>query len=138
MFKFNIISSFIGMLILFCQTLSNQEINWFFVKNRKRFGPCFWCQSEILVIHLDLLVEGEQWKEHAKKTCVKPVQSSRQRHQNDDRDIILLSLLLTLNRFGKLLWCFHCWLYYYYYCYCYYDYDDVNDVDDYYCWANTQ
>ena len=31
-------------------------------------------------------------------------------HQNDVNDVILLSLLLTLNKFDTLFCCFHCWL----------------------------
>ena len=31
-------------------------------------------------------------------------------HQNDVSDVVLVSLLLTLNRFRILFQCFHCWL----------------------------
>ena len=30
------------------------------------------------------------------------------RHQNDANEIVLVSLLLTLNRFHTFFWCFHC------------------------------
>ena len=40
------------------------------------------------------------------KTCCKSVQSYQYWH----KDVVLLSLLLTLNRFDTLLWCLHCWL----------------------------
>ena len=31
-------------------------------------------------------------------------------HQNNVNYVFLVSLLLTMNRFHTLLWCFHCWL----------------------------
>ena len=37
----------------------------------------------------------------------------KKRHLNDVNDVVLVSLLLTLNRllhFTPLFWCFHCWL----------------------------
>ena len=41
--------------------------------------------------------------------CVKcsklTTKASKQHH-----DVVLVSLLLTLNRFHTLFWCFHCWL----------------------------
>ena len=37
---------------------------------------------------------------------MEPVQSSQERHQNDVVHVILLSLLLTLDRFHTLLCCF--------------------------------
>ena len=40
------------------------------------------------------------------KKCCKSVQSYQYWH----KDVVLLSLLLTLNRFDTLLWCLHCWL----------------------------
>ena len=39
--------------------------------------------------------------------CVKSVQSQQQKSQND---VILVCLLLTLNRFHTLIWCFQSWL----------------------------
>ena len=41
--------------------------------------------------------------------CVKPVNSQRYRHQNVI-DVVLVSLLLTLNKFHRFFWCFHCWI----------------------------
>ena len=37
-------------------------------------------------------------------------QSQQRKYQNDVNNVILMSLLLTLNKFHKLFWCFHCWL----------------------------
>ena len=31
-------------------------------------------------------------------------------HQNEVNNVILVSLMLTLNIFGSLFWCLHCWL----------------------------
>ena len=39
--------------------------------------------------------------------CVNSFQSQQQRHQNDVRDIVLVSLFLTLNRFHRLFLCFN-------------------------------
>ena len=33
----------------------------------------------------------------------------KKRHQNEIYDIVLVFLLLTLNMFHLLFWCFHCW-----------------------------
>ena len=41
---------------------------------------------------------------------MKSIQSLQQMHQKDVSDIVLTSLLLTLNRFYTLFWCSHCWL----------------------------
>ena len=46
------------------------------------------------------------------------VQSLQKKHLNDvrnllkltNKDIVLVCLLLTLNKFHILFWCFHCWL----------------------------
>ena len=44
--------------------------------------------------------------------CVKSLQSWQLRHQNDVKevDVVLVSLVLTLNRFHPVFWVFHCWL----------------------------
>ena len=42
--------------------------------------------------------------------CVNSFQSQQQRHQNDVRDIVLVSLFLTLNRFHRLFLCFNLWI----------------------------
>ena len=36
--------------------------------------------------------------------------SSLQLYLKRDPDVVLMSILLTLNRFHTLFWCFHCWL----------------------------
>ena len=41
--------------------------------------------------------------------CVKPVQNYQKRHQNSVTEVFLVSLLLTLNGFHALLWCFYCY-----------------------------
>ena len=38
------------------------------------------------------------------------VQSEQQGHQNDINDVVLVSLLLTFDRFHTLFWCFGCWI----------------------------
>ena len=38
------------------------------------------------------------------------VQSQQWKHQNDVNDVVLMSLLLTLNSLQTLIWRFHCWL----------------------------
>ena len=37
-------------------------------------------------------------------------QSWQLRHQETAIDVVLVPLLLQLNRFHKLFWCFYCWL----------------------------
>ena len=46
------------------------------------------------------------------KQCVKSVQNSKLTIKTQERRPwrALVSLLLTLNRFHTLFWCFHCWL----------------------------
>ena len=40
--------------------------------------------------------------------CVKFVQDDNTKHQKDAINVRLVCLLLTLNRFHKLFWCFCC------------------------------
>ena len=42
--------------------------------------------------------------------CVKSIQSQQYKHQSDVAEVLLVSLLLTLNKFHTLFWCFLCWL----------------------------
>ena len=42
--------------------------------------------------------------------CVKFVQDDNTKHQKDAIDVSLVCLLLTLNRFHKLFWCFCCYI----------------------------
>ena len=42
--------------------------------------------------------------------CVKSIQSQQYKHQSDVAEVLLVSLLLTLNKFHTLFWCFLFWL----------------------------
>ena len=50
-----------------------------------------------------------KWTTETLEKGDKCAQSSQWKHQNNIH-VIMMSLLLTLNRFPTLFWCFHCWL----------------------------
>ena len=49
-------------------------------------------------------------KTSERRQCVEHVQSKHKRHQNDANGVVLVSLMLTLNIFRTLFWCFYCQL----------------------------
>ena len=54
-----------------------------------------------------LLFRSQQWK-HSKK--VWNLFKVKNKHQDYIKDVVLVSLLLTLKKFYTLFWCFYCWL----------------------------
>ena len=63
-----------------------------------------WNEYIAFLTFLHILVKSQQWNDQNNEW---EFQSKHQRHQNDV--VVLVSLLLTLNRFRILFWCFHCW-----------------------------
>ena len=57
----------------------------------------------------NILVEGQKLKHRSNVWNLFKV-NNKDTRQNDVDDVVLLSLLLTWNRFHTLIWCFYCWL----------------------------
>ena len=51
-----------------------------------------------------------RWRERKNSANIYLFKFNNKDHQNHVNDVVLVSLLLTLNRFHTLFWCSYCWL----------------------------